>query len=196
MIKIVKGRYKRISMKVDESLDVIVKAPRRVADEKINEFILAHRSWILKQKNRLIQANQILDKYDFNKYVYVLGEPQNFSNILNRKNLYYKVAESILTELVNRISTQTKLSFSGVKITHSVRNWGSMDRYKHIKLNVKLIVLSRELVEYVIIHELCHGVEFNHSKQFWHVVEKHCPNYKNLKKELNYYGGLLRTNIY
>ena len=65
------------------------------------------------------------------------------------------------------------------------RKWGYCNkREKLIKLNFELIKYSINEIDYVIIHELCHFLEFNHSKNFWNYVKKYKPDYKNITKIL------------
>lgn len=63
--------------------------------------------------------------------------------------------------------------------------WGVYNRKNHsITLNSHLIEYSIEKLDYVIIHELCHIIHFDHSKDFWLLVSKYCPDYKKIRKEL------------
>ena len=74
---------------------------------------------------------------------------------------------------------------SEVKI-RNMKNWGNC-RYhdKRITLNLNLAKKDIEYLEYVMIHELCHLIEFNHSKKFKNLMDKYCPNWKEIKKRLN-----------
>ena len=74
---------------------------------------------------------------------------------------------------------------SEVKI-RNMKNWGNC-RYqdKRITLNLNLAKKDRECLEYVMIHELCHLIEFNHGKNFKKLMDKYCPNWKEIKKRLN-----------
>jgi predicted metal-dependent hydrolase len=72
-----------------------------------------------------------------------------------------------------------------LKIRSMKTSWGVYNKVKHtITLNSKLLCYDIAEIEYVSIHELSHVVHFNHSKDFWKLVEKYCPNYKNSKKKL------------
>lgn len=76
------------------------------------------------------------------------------------------------------------LPFSNFSIREQSTRWGSCSVEKNISLNQQLMFLPYELVRYVIIHELCHTKELNHSKRFWHLVEKHDPNWQAHRKAL------------
>jgi len=79
------------------------------------------------------------------------------------------------------------LSYQRVLIRRQKTRWGSCSRSGTISLNAKLLFLSPETVNYVMIHELCHRVELNHSPRFWALVERHCPEYRRidaLRREL------------
>ena len=62
--------------------------------------------------------------------------------------------------------------------------WGSCSSKGNLSFNYTLLQFREEVIDYVIIHELCHLKEMNHSKRFWKLVGKLCPDYKNLRKEL------------
>ncbi|MDR3611177.1 MAG: M48 family metallopeptidase [Ignavibacteriaceae bacterium] len=62
--------------------------------------------------------------------------------------------------------------------------WGSCSSKANLSFNYKLMKYREEVIDYVIIHELCHLKVMNHSPKFWSLVETHCPNFKSLKKEL------------
>lgn len=72
-----------------------------------------------------------------------------------------------------------------LKIRNMKTRWGVYNRKNHtITLNSKLIEFDVSKIDYVIIHELCHIIHFNHSKEFWELVFKYCPNYKQIRKEM------------
>lgn len=195
MIRVVKGKYKSISMRVDENLDVIVKAPRRVGDAQISEFIIKHKNWLLKQQEKILIANEILKTYDFDHYVYVFNNPIKCDKKEQTK-FYLSIFNNLVGDLLKKLSLETEIKYNSLKPTNSIRIWGSMDRNQNMKLNIKLLLLPKEIVEYVIIHELCHEIEFNHSKNFWAKVKKYCPNYKVLRKELEIYRAVLKLKIF
>lgn len=89
-----------------------------------------------------------------------------------------------LTLLINRLSEQCQLPFAQVRFRDQVTRWGSCSSQKNISLNIKLLFLPRALVEYVVIHELCHTRVLDHSKKFWALVESFVPDYRYRRREL------------
>ena len=66
-----------------------------------------------------------------------------------------------------------------------MKNWGNCKQNGKITLNLNLAKKDMECLEYVMIHELCHLIEFNHGKEFKRLMDKFCPNWKKIKKRLN-----------
>lgn len=81
---------------------------------------------------------------------------------------------------LERASRELGLPFKRVLVRRQKTRWGSCSRHGTISLNAKLLFLSPETVQYVMIHELCHRVELNHSPRFWRLVERHCPDYRRI----------------
>ena len=82
-----------------------------------------------------------------------------------------------------RASRELGLPYKRVLIKRQKTRWGSCSRNGTISLNAKLLFLSPETVNYVMIHELCHRVELNHSPRFWRLVERHCPDYRRINEQ-------------
>lgn len=89
-------------------------------------------------------------------------------------------AHEYLVPRLVRTSEELDLPFRRTLIRRQRTRWGSCSRDGTISLNAKLLFLSPETVDYVMIHELCHRVELNHSPRFWRLVEQHCPDYRRI----------------
>lgn len=89
-----------------------------------------------------------------------------------------------LPQHLYELSVSHKLPFSGLTIRNQRTRWGSCSADKKINLNSKLLFLPKHLVDYVIIHELCHTKFLDHSENFWNLVEHHMPHYKRLDGEV------------
>ena len=80
---------------------------------------------------------------------------------------------------VDIVSKSLNLNVKAIKISNSFNYWGSCNSAGVIHLNWRLILAPTQVLEYIIVHELCHLKEFNHTKNFWMLVKKFCPDYKN-----------------
>ncbi len=92
----------------------------------------------------------------------------------------------------NRLSYFNKFynfEINRIAIKNTSSRWGSCSSNRNLNFNYKIIYLRPELADYLIVHELCHLGELNHSKRFWALVEKTIPNYVEINKELR------RTNV-
>ncbi len=101
------------------------------------------------------------------------------------KEWLIKKAEKHLFSWLRKVSTRLNLPYRTTAIRSQKTLWGSCSSKRNISLNYKLLFLETKVVEYVLIHELCHTTHMNHSDQFWELVSKFEPNYKSLDKSLN-----------
>lgn len=85
---------------------------------------------------------------------------------------------------LHSVSERTRLRFDRVFVKRQRTRWASCSRRKAISLNAKLLFLPPDLVEYALIHELCHIAVLNHSKVFWALVQGHCPNFRKRDERL------------
>ncbi|MBW4522512.1 MAG: M48 family metallopeptidase [Scytolyngbya sp. HA4215-MV1] len=112
------------------------------------------------------------------------GQPEICQEILRR--WLGRKAEEHLIPWLRSVSGEIDLPFTSASVRGQKTLWGSCSRRKTISLNYKLLFLPDPLVRYVFVHELCHTVHLNHSKDFWYLVGEYEPDYKNLDKELNH----------
>lgn len=89
-----------------------------------------------------------------------------------------KEAKNYLAKRIEILGKTHGFNFEKLKFTHASTRWGSCSSRGTISLNIALMNLPLELIDYVIIHELCHLRQMNHSPAFWAEVAKYCPNYK------------------
>ena len=104
---------------------------------------------------------------------------------------YVKEAYKKLEEKVIRYSEIIQVSPREMKVRNYKTRWGSCDKKGRLTFNFHLIKAPHPIVDYVVIHELCHMIQPNHSKFFWDEVEKFDPSFKNHKKWLREHGNLL-----
>ena len=216
-------REKRRSLKIiiDDNKGLIVVAPQTTTLEKINQVLEQKRVWI--EKNLKKQEEQKIRNFDFNTYrktllsgkVYTIElsskikkislseeklimpccNEENIEKIIKKLKKWYKnLAEIVLKERISMLSKAYNITYLMVKIGDFKGKWGSCDSNKQIKLNWRLMMLKPELVDFVILHELSHTKEMNHSEKFYMVLSQMVPRWKDNRKELKRYNFLL--NLY
>lgn len=102
-------------------------------------------------------------------------------------NWYQKNSKSELLKRLGKYAAITGMSYNKVTVKDVTSHWGSCSAEKNLNFNYRLGMLPVALADYVIIHELCHTLEMNHSQRFWDLVEKFVPDYKARRKELKSY---------
>lgn len=117
-----------------------------------------------------------------------------FSPQLNTviEDWYQQQAEPYFLERLEHWSAITQLHPSSLKVQTYKSRWGSCDHRQRITLNNRLIMTDQAIIDYVIIHELCHMLEMNHSPVFWSHVAKYCPDYKARRRWLRQNGPTLK----
>ncbi len=98
--------------------------------------------------------------------------------------LYRKQAKTIVGNRLEYFNQFYQYSYNKIFIKNQKTRWGSCSKKQNLNFNYKIVLLPEKLQDYIIVHELCHLGEFNHSKKFWNLVGKTIPDYKNKKKEL------------
>lgn len=93
-------------------------------------------------------------------------------------------AHEILIPWLGRVSREIEIPFARTAIRKQKSRWGSCSRIGTISLNAKLLFIDPDLVRYILIHELCHMRELNHSPRFWKLVSAHYPAYKKAHQRL------------
>ena len=93
-------------------------------------------------------------------------------------------AERVLAPMLLALATEYGFRTGKITIRFQRGRWGSCSRAKDISLNAQMLFLSARAVRYILIHELCHTREMNHSARFWREVEHYCPEYRQIRSGL------------
>lgn len=134
------------------------------------------RKWL--EKNLLLLSKNSISEDEF----YFLGMKHKNLDFRDLDEFYKKEAKSIIPPLVEKYSQIMNLYPNSIKFRKNKRTWGSCNYKNDLNFNFLLVKFPIEIIEYVVIHELAHIKEKNHSKKFWDVVYKYCPDYKNRVK--------------
>ena len=215
-IKVIKSpnRKRTITLRVKKGFPEIL-CPLHTKEEVLKAFIDSKNDWLL---NKVANQVEEIEKIKALNTDYLLFKGKKFriiskskvSNVriskgiisLSEKKFYqdkkklitkYLLSKAIiyLNERVKQISTEIKINYEGLKIRKYRRIWGCCINQNIISLNWKLIMLPTDIINYIIIHELCHVIEPNHSKNFWDLVRKFDPKFERKKKWLKTNGSLI-----
>lgn len=117
------------------------------------------------------------------------AKKQNTShfNIPSYQTLSLNEKKQIKSAFLNKIkhfSNIMNVTFNRIAIKNQHTRWGSCSSLGNLNFNYRLYFLPEKYMDYVIVHELAHRLQMNHSKEFWNIVAKYCPDWKALRKEL------------
>jgi predicted metal-dependent hydrolase len=199
---ICKPSLKNSYIRVNKDAKVVLKTPK-VTQRYINNLLEKKELWIrdalLKTTANRPQSVNLEDEVMLFGDVYSIdiNEAKELRELLNRlrvnneKNIlrcyddFYKLyAKKYLTQRVEYFSKLMGLDYSDIRFRKMKSRWGSCSSKKVITLNSELIKIKKELIDYVVVHELAHITHMNHSKSFHDLVERYIFNSKKIRKEL------------
>lgn len=161
--KIIKSKIKNLYIQIKNG-EVTVKIPMRISKNKGREFVEKKAEWILekvKEQQKQIQKEEKIEEQDI----------QRLAEIVEKK--------------IKKYSEKLQIKPNKVRIRDINYAWGSCSSKKNITINSKLAKKEEKVIEYVVLHEMCHLIHMNHSKEFWGLVERNMPEYKKYKNNLN-----------
>ena len=177
-IQIIKTRRKTVSLEVKRDGSVIVRAPLRMPQREIQEFIESHRSWI-EHKCRLMEKRRAQSVST--------GAPP-VDEISGKE--WEKIREAF-ADRVDYYCKKMDVQVGRITIRNQKTRWGSCSSAGNLNFNWQLLLMPSELLDYVVVHELAHRKEMNHSPRFWAVVEKELPDYRERREKLKKLGKQL-----
>ncbi len=215
-----KQRRKTISLHIKEDGKIVIYVPYRTPKWEIQKFIGEKQSWIVEKKSekekRIKEAEKKFlpgERFLYLGEWYPLEMQESSSQgppltlafgkfILNHDhiaeardlfcNWYKKEAREKITERVDYYSNKFELPPEGIKITNAKSRWGSCSRENRLSFSWRMIMASVAVIDYVLIHELVHIREKNHSKKFWNYLESLLPDYRRHRQWLRENGHLLQ----
>jgi predicted metal-dependent hydrolase len=162
-------RAKYMRLTVQPGGTVILTVPHRIPEGMIERFLMQHAEWIERGVKRM----------------------QKFKPLpVSGRAAYLKhkeEARAFITERVLYWNSFYGFAHGRIAVKDTKRIWGSCSRKGNLNFSYGLLFLPRELADYVVVHELCHLKEHNHSAHFWARVQEHQPDYVRLRHELRRY---------
>lgn len=214
-----KKRRRTISLQIKDGGEIVIRAPYRTPKQEIERFIARNRTWItekISEKAKL--AREAERRFILGEKFLYLGEwyPLDICEshyaepplrlrfghfILHRARIeeardlfidwYKKEAKQEIGGRIHHYAHRLHLFPKGIKITSARSRWGSCSQDNRLAFSWRIIMASFSVIDYVLIHELAHIREKNHSKKFWTIVESVLPDYKKYRAWLREHGHLL-----
>jgi hypothetical protein len=207
-------RRKTISLQISDKSELIIAAPYFTPIGEIDRFVQEKQNWIHKtiQRNKEEAMKNNTRKYITGEIFYYLGESfplETFFEKNERKGLvfwgnrfylntadaaktgmsyfvswYKKKAKQHLRQRVDFFGRELNLKAKSVKITSAEKRWGSCSAEDNLSFSFRLMMAPPDIINYVIVHELMHIKEKNHSATFWKLIEASMPEYKTHRRWL------------
>ncbi len=176
-IEIRRSYRKTLALEVTSDAKVIVRAPFRMSLAEIERFVNSKRAWIEKslQKVQVRRTSQPDARKLTEKELELLAEKAKV--VFPQKVAYY--------------AGKVGVTYGRITIRNQRTRWGSCSSKGNLNFNCLLMLAPNEVQDYVVVHELCHRKEMNHSERFWMEVAKIMPDYKAYKKWLKEYGSTI-----
>lgn len=218
---IIYSKRKTATISVERDRKIIVRVPEGLSNEKVNEIVLSKEKWILEKlkHNQKYNPNPSSKEFVSGETLIYLGRnfqlqiveypindvlfdrrfiiSKNNQSNANKlfKQWYKKKAIEIIKPFAKKYAQHLGVKFQEIKISEMKYRWGSCTPSGNLLFNWRLIKAPMYVLEYVIVHELAHLIEHNHSKDFWNIVSVQLPNYQKAKDWLKLNGEVLEEDF-
>jgi len=175
--RIIRSSRKTLAIEITPRGEILVRCPSRLAKRDIHRFVENKQNWIA---THLAKLNQCTDK-----------TPLTAEEI---KSLAFQ-AKQVIPDRTAYFAQQIGVSYGRITVRSQRTRWGSCSASGNLNFNCLLMLAPTEVLDYVIVHELCHRKEMNHSLQFWTEVEKILPDYRSRRQWLRDHGAALMARL-
>ncbi|MCR5451690.1 MAG: M48 family metallopeptidase [Lachnospiraceae bacterium] len=176
-VTVIRSNRKTISIEIDRDLNIKVRAPKRVSKKEIERVLKEKEDWI-KKHIEMIKTEK--EKYESEKVDYLTEK--ELDELFEKALKYIPKRAEYFAEIIG-------VDYGRITIRNQRTRWGSCSSKGNLNFNCLLMLAPPEIIDYVVVHELCHRKEMNHSKAFWKEVEKILPDYKVSVNWLKNEGG-------
>ena len=180
-VTVIRSNRKTVAIQVNSNLSVTVRAPRSASEKDIEEILKKKEAWISKHIEKTKETKERFE-----------AEP---TEKLTREKVIALAEEAlkVIPERVEYFAKVIGVTYGKITIRNQKTRWGSCSSKENLNFNCLLMLAPPEVLDYVVVHELCHRKQMNHSKAFWLEVEKVLPDYKEARKWLKEDGSQMIT---
>lgn len=212
-LKIIRTNRRTLALEIAPDGTVLVRGPRYLPEAALRAFARSKRDWIEKQLHQraahpayVLEEGALLPLYgeqirvhldpdvtrtNFRDGTLVLPGGDGEKALAGAENFYRRQARKVFEERLAHYAPILGVVYASLAVTGAKTRWGSCSQKGEIRLNWRLLLGKREWLDYVVVHELAHRKQMNHSPAFWALVESVLPDYRVRKKELNQHQGEL-----
>ena len=188
-IRVVKSKRKTLGITVDEQAQGTVRIPLHASVRSGMEYAQEKSNWIVEkvllQRERKQQRDRIAARSEENM------SPAQRQALRKR---YITAAHTYFPQRCAYYAGLLGVTYGKIRIAEQKTRWGSCSTSGTLSFNWKLMLAPPRVLDYVVVHELCHLIEMNHSKRFWSLVESVMPEYKEYRKWLKENGDTLQLS--
>ena len=171
--QIIRSARKTVSLQITPEGELLVRCPKRYPAREVERFVQSKRGWIEKHLNKIREAPAL---------------PRLTAEELHA---LAELARKRLPERVRHFASMIGVSYGRITIRSQHTRWGSCSAGGNLNFNCLLMLCPEAVQDYVVVHELCHRKEMNHSAKFWAEVARFAPDYAQHRKWLKENGGAL-----
>ena len=180
-VTVIRSNRKTVAIQVNSDLSVTVRAPYSASEKDIEEILKKKEAWISRHIEKIKKTKERFE-----------AEP---TEKLTREKVIARAEEAlkVIPERVEYFAKVIGVTYGKITVRNQKTRWGSCSSKGNLNFNCLLMLAPPEVLDYVVVHELCHRKQMNHSKAFWLEVEKVLPNYKEVRKWLKEEGSQMIT---
>ena len=175
--ELIRSDRKTLSLQLKENGTLLVRAPRRMSVREIERFLHQHEDWIARQQEKLAALPRV--------------EPMTEAELASLKAR----ARGVFIARCAYFAPLVGVRFGQISVRSQHTKWGSCSSKGNLNFNCLLLLAPPEVLDYVVVHELCHRLEMNHSPRFWAQVKRVLPEYEPARKWLRDNGAALLARL-
>ena len=168
--EILRSRRRTLALHIRPDGRLLVRAPRFTLNHQISRFIRENLLWIEKTRQKVLERRRLADGWR--------------AQFPHEDGHYKEQARVLFAQRCELYASRMGVSYERIALSNASTRWGSCSPKGNLRFNWRLVMAPSEVIDYVIVHELAHLKELNHSRRFWALVEAVLPSYRASKKWL------------
>lgn len=185
-IQIIRSKRKTLGLEVRYDGSVTARVPMRASRKIIENFIQEHEGWIIRKRQEWSLAGTSKENNKDRQKGLNAVDPSKVLPAVETREGKAKIRHQI-EEKVFYYAKLMGVTYNRITMRNQKTRWGSCSSQGNLNFNNRLLFVPEELVDYVVVHELAHRKEMNHSRAFWNVVGTYLPDYKERRAKLREY---------